>query len=166
MRWATLCLCVLAVATGLLAVGAPATAAVQHEAATGSVPGTSPATPVLTLSAQTPWVTPAAPWFSLTAGVGTAAGASGDLHVQLTFYSRINDATELAQATNAAPTSTVLYHLNAPVTVTATGSVATTCTTVLPDAAAEAPTAVTTGAPEQRAVRARRPDRHPRVHAG
>ncbi len=144
-RWATLCLCALALATGLLVAGAPATAEVQHEAVTGGSAGAPPSTAALTLRGQTPWATPASPWFWLTAGVGTTAGAIEDLHVQLTFYNRINDATELGQATNAVPNKSVLLRSTAAVTVSATGSIAATCTTVLPDKAARAPTTVPTG---------------------
>ena len=128
-------------------------AEVHHEVVAAGVPGAArasvagQATPALTLRSQTPWVTPAAPWFSLTAGVGTAAGPISELHVQVTFYSRIRNGTELGQATNGVPAKTVLTHFNADVTDTAAGPVAATCTTVLPDTAAQAPTTVTTVPP-------------------
>jgi hypothetical protein len=136
MRWAMVCLCVLGVASGILATGVPASAGARREAVTA---GTGSSGPSLTLRAQTPWVTPASPWFSLTVGAGPGTRAVNDLHVVVTFYSRINNETELNQAINAVPNQGVLGHFSASVAITATGDVAATCTTVLPDNAAQAP---------------------------
>src|ERR1700679_3908195 len=103
MRWATRCFGALAVATVLLsaivpAVGGAAGTTTTVPAAT-AVPGLATApnannTPaLLTLRAQTSWVTPAAPWFTLSLGVANRAGAAANLHVEVTYYSRINDDT-------------------------------------------------------------------------
>jgi Family of unknown function (DUF6049) len=139
MRWAMVCLCALGVASGLLATGAPASAVARREAVTA---GTGSSGPSLTLRAQTPWVTPAAPWFSLTVGAGPGTGSVNDLHVVVTYYNRINNETELNQAINAVPNQAILGHFSASVAITGTGRVAATCTTVLPDSAARAPTTV------------------------
>ncbi len=139
MRWAMVCLCALGLAGGLFASGVPASAVARRDLATAGA-GSSGAS--LTLRAQTPWVTPASPWFSLTVGVGPGTGAVNDLHIVVTFYNRINNETELNQAMNAVPAKAVLGHFSAAVAIAATGSVAATCTTVLPDGTAQAPTTV------------------------
>jgi hypothetical protein len=139
MRWAMVCLCALGAASGLLATGVPASAVARREAVTA---GAGSSGPSLTLRAQTPWVTPASPWFSLTVGVGPGTGAVNDLRVVVTFYNRISTETGLNQAINAVPDQGVLAHFSASVAITATGRLATTCTTVLPDDAAQAPTTV------------------------
>jgi hypothetical protein len=136
-RWAIISLGALAVAVGLLATGVPATAGVHRQAVTAGAGSSGPA---LTLRAQTSWVTPAAPWFTLSLGVGSSAGPAADLHVELTYYSRINDATDMAQATNATPDEAVLTHFDAPLTATADGLGVVSCAVVLPDDKAEAPT--------------------------
>jgi hypothetical protein len=97
------------------------------------------AAPLLTLRAQTSWVTPATPWFTLSLGVGSSAGAAADLHVELTYYTRINDATHMAQATSATPDEGVLTHFDVPVTATAEGLGVISCAVVLPNSRAQAP---------------------------
>src|SRR5580698_600867 len=121
MRWAMVCLCALGVGSGLLATGVTDSAVAPREAVAA---GTGSSGPSLTLRAQTPWVTPASPWFSLTVGAGPGTGAVNDLHVDVTFYDRINDETELNQAINAVPDQGVLGHFSASVAITATGRVA------------------------------------------
>jgi hypothetical protein len=136
MRWARFSLCALVVSVAVPVTTVPAGAAVHRETATArsATPG-----PALTLRAQTPWITPTAPWFTLSLGVGNNVGAVSDLHVEVTFYSRINDATHMAQATNGSPAENVLTHFDEPVTMTAEGLGVVTCAVVLPDDT-EAPT--------------------------
>ena len=123
--------------TAFLAAAAPAAATVHHESATAGAGSPGPA---LTLKAQTSWVTPTAPWFTLSLGVGSNTGPAANLHVQLTFYSRINDPTHMAQATNGSPNGAVLSHFDAPVTATTGGLGVVACAVVLPTNSAEAPT--------------------------
>jgi hypothetical protein len=96
--------------------------------------------PALSLAAQTAWVSPAAPWFALTAQTGNDTGSVDALHVEATFYNRINDETELAQATHAVPDKGILNHFNWPVTATSDGRIAATCVTVLPEQSVTPPT--------------------------
>src|ERR1700722_14093376 len=149
MRWARISVCAMAMAMTLLAATAPSLAAgragaaaaggrgggttVTAAARAGTGATASPAAgPTLSLTAQTSWVSPDAPWFALTAAVGSRTGPIGDLHVELTLYNRISNPSQLAQATNAAvPDNGVIDHFDAPVTPTPTGRVAATCATVL-----------------------------------
>jgi hypothetical protein len=138
MRWARCSLVALVVSTGLLAAAGPASAGVRTQVSTSrsATPG-----PILTLRSQTSWVTPAAPWFTVSLGVGTSAGDPADLHVDLTYYTRINDATHMAQAMNASPDEGVLGHENdVPVTATTAGLGVVSCVVVLRDESEEAPT--------------------------
>jgi Family of unknown function (DUF6049) len=139
-RWARVSLCALVLSTVFLAAAVatvPAAATVHHESVTA---GASSPGPALTLRAQTSWVTPTAPWFTLSLGVGSSAGPAANLHVQLTFYGRIGDATHMAQATNGSPGGAVLGHLDAAVAATADGLGVVACAVVLPNNNAEAPT--------------------------
>ena len=112
---------------------------------TASAAGAASA-PVFTLTSQTQWVTPEAPWYSLALGVGPAAGAASDLHVAVTFYSRITDGSQLQEATNATPDLDVLTRVTSiPVTEESGTMTAATCVTVLPRNAT-APTASPAGA--------------------
>src|ERR1700722_15467919 len=101
MGWARISVCAF-VASSVLSLAAVPAQAAARAASAG---------PDLALDSQTPWVTPTAPWFSLSLGVGDEAVQIGDLHIELTFFSRIDDATELAQSTNALPDKSVLTHL-------------------------------------------------------
>jgi hypothetical protein len=152
MRWATRSLGALAVATVLLSAtlpivagaAAPASTVPAAPSATGSATSASTvggAGSLLTLRAQTSWVTPTAPWFTLSLGVGSNAGPAANLHVELTYYSRINDDTHMAQAINAngTPDEGVLNHFDAPVTATASGLGVVSCAVILPDTEAQAP---------------------------
>jgi hypothetical protein len=136
-RWATRSLGALVVLVVLVVTTVSATAA-SPVAPARAVRAT--AGPVLSLRSQTSWVTPAAPWFTLSLGVGSTAGPAADLHVELTYYSRINDASHMAQATNATPDEAVLTHFDAAVTATAGGLGVVSCAVVLPDNSSVAPT--------------------------
>ena len=143
MRWARVSLCALGMSVVLLVVTFPALTALP--ALTGPRAGADTAGnfttgPALSLAAQTAWVSPAAPWFALTAQTGTDTGSLGDLHVEATFYNRISDETELAQATHAVPDKGILDHFNRPVTATSQGRIAATCVTVLPEQSVTPPT--------------------------
>jgi hypothetical protein len=131
-RWATLALCTLAVPS-LFLVGAPAVTAAAPAAT---------AAPALTLSSQSPWITPTQPWFSLGVNVGSGAGPVSDLHVSVTVYSRIEDPSQLQQATSSTPDKDPITTrpIDLPVTGTSAGLTAKTCITVLPTSEATAPT--------------------------
>jgi hypothetical protein len=131
MRWARFALSTLALSIGMFG-GAGIASASDRAVSSG---------PALTLSSQTPWVTPTAPWFTLALGVGDGAVSASDLHVSLTVYSRIVDDSELQQAIAATPQQTPLAHVtDVPVTGGTGGRVATTCLTVLPESSSTAPT--------------------------
>ena len=129
-------LCTLAVAAATLLgtadAGAPGAA-------------TRPATdaPPLALASQTPWVTPDAPWFNVAFAVGAVAAPASALHVSLTFYSRLDDASQLQQSiAGTPPTATLLRLGGIGVGAGAGGGLAASaCVTVLPDAGATAPAA-------------------------
>ena len=95
----------------------------------------------LTLLSQTPFVTPAQPWFSLALGVNPSAGSATGLHVSLTFYGRLDDDSQLQQSMNATPQGGVLHRSDVPVSAGANGTLsATSCVTVVPNADATPPT--------------------------
>ena len=130
-RWARIALCTLAVATAPFLPGGPAAAT-----AVTAQPGAP-----LTLLSQTPFVTPAQPWFSLALGVSPSAGSATGLHVSLTFYGRLDDDSQLQQSLNATPQGGVLHRSDVPVAAAANGALsATSCVTVVPNADATPPT--------------------------
>jgi hypothetical protein len=137
-RRARTALCTLAVALAALVntVGALPTAPAAggaEQARAGGAP--------LVLVAQTPWVTAAAPWFNLSLGVSPSEGAASGLSVSLTFFGRVNDASDLQAATSGTPTSSPLLRMpNIPVTQTASGLSAAACVTVVPNSSATPPT--------------------------
>ncbi len=136
-RRAITALCTIAVAVAALVntVGAGGGGA--------SVP-TRPGGPPLVLVSQTPWVTAPQPWFNIALGVSPSEGAPGDLRVSLSFYGRVNDASDLQQAISGTPSATPLLRVpDVPVTAVAGGLSAAACVTVLPDADASAPTSGT-----------------------
>ena len=96
-RWARNALCTLAVtlivASALFLRTDPGGASVRS-----GVTG-----PPLALLSQSPWVTPQQPWFNLSLGVGDASVPADQLHVSLTFYSRLDDESQFAQAVGAVP---------------------------------------------------------------
>ena len=127
-------------ATLLLTAGLPTGGA-------GATVAVAPAPLPLTLVSQSPFVTPAAPWFNLALGIAPAD--SGD-QVSLTFYGRLDNSSQLQQAISATPTSGVLLRLPdiAVTTATTTGiPSADVCVTVLPDAEASAPSSGTGSCP-------------------
>ncbi len=96
--------------------------------------------PPLTLTSQTPWVSPTQPWFNLSLAVGDRGVPTGDLDVSLTFYSRIAYTSQFDQALGAVPQKGVLLRVpDVPVTQTGQGRLAAACVTVLPEASASAP---------------------------
>ncbi len=129
------------------AFGHSAVAAVTRDA----VRAQSASTALLTLDSQTPWVTPADPWFTLSLGVSAAAGESTRLHLSLSFYSRLSDPSQIQQAIGGTPSTTALLHLpDVPVVPTGTGASvagagsgpalsAVTCVTVVPSSGTTPP---------------------------
>ncbi len=96
--------------------------------------------PPLTLVSQTPWVTPAQPWFNIVFGVSSSAGAASGLHVNVTFYGRLVDGSALQQAENGSPTgSALLRDDDIAVGPVSGGLGATSCVTVLPEESATPP---------------------------
>ena len=94
----------------------------------------------LVLISQTPWVTATQPWFNLALGVSPSEGAASSLRVSLTFYGRVDDASDLQQDISGTPTATPLLRLpDVPVTAVAGGLTAAACVTVLPDSDASPP---------------------------
>ncbi len=119
-------------------------APISASALTAPAPATAP---LFTLANQTQWVTPEAPWYSLSFGVGAAAGPASDLHVSVTFYSRITDGSQLQQATNGTPDLDVLTRVTSIPVVAGPGALsASTCVTVLPRNATVPTTATSPGA--------------------
>ena len=134
-RWARTALCTLALAAATLL----STTAVAAGPTGGAVQAGAGAPP-LTLSAQTPWVTPTAPWFTTTLAVGESSVPAADLHVSLTFYSRVSDASQFEQAVGAVPQKSVLLRVpDVGVSENGSARVASECVTVLPDPSASAP---------------------------
>lgn len=140
-RWAGTALCTLAVAAATLL----STAGIAAGASVAAVQAGAGVAP-LTLASQTSWVTPAAPWFTLSLAVGDDGVPVGDLHVGLTFYSRVGDASQFDQSVGAVPQKTALLRVpEVPVSGTGAERGATACVTVLPDSSASPP-ATGTGA--------------------
>ncbi len=132
-RRASTALCTLAVAVAALVSTLGTTAAAGVEQAHAS------AAP-LVLTAQTPWVTADQPWFNIALAVSSAEGAASSLTVNLTFYGRITDGSDLQQATSGTPRSEALKHVTGlPVTAGAGGLTAGACVTVLPNSSSSAP---------------------------
>ncbi len=109
----------------------------------GSATASSPAAgrgPQLSLVSQTPWVTPAQPWFNLALSVGARGVPIGQLHVSMTIYSRIDNFSQFQQSVGATPQKGVLLRVSdVPVGSTSGGRAASVCLTVLPDTSASAP---------------------------
>jgi Family of unknown function (DUF6049) len=152
-RWARNALCTLAVTFFVASPLALALCLGVGPAVAGagaSVPQ-STVGPPLTLLSQSPWVTPQQPWFSLSLGVGDTSVPAGQLHVSLTFYSRLDDESQFAQATGGVPQKSVLLR-DSPVPVSQTtgpsgvgvgvggGRVANVCVTVERDSDDTPPT--------------------------
>ena len=96
------------------------------------------------LLSQTPWVSAAQPWFNLDLGVSPSEGASSSLSVNLTFYGRFHDSSDLQQALSGSPSGSPLTRIDdVPVTNVAGVLTAAACMTVLPDAGASPPSSGT-----------------------
>ena len=93
----------------------------------------------LVLLSQTPWVSAAQPWFNLDLGVSPSEGAASSLQVNLTFYGRFDDGSDLQQALSGTPSGTPLSRAQVPVTDAAGVLTAAACVTVLPEPSASAP---------------------------
>jgi hypothetical protein len=134
-RWARTALCTLALAAATLlgTVGAGARTTTVRAGVDA---------PPLALASQTPWVTPTQPWFNLAFAIGPSEGPASALHVSLTFYSRMDDESQLEQSISGTPQAAVLLRVpDVPVSAGAGGLTASSCVTVLPDASAGAPAA-------------------------
>jgi hypothetical protein len=88
------------------------------------------------LQSQTDWVTPDQPWFNVTVGVGASEGSAAALRVSVTYYARLDSASQLQQAINGTPGGNVLGR-QPDVAVTSgsqgPGLTASSCVTVLRD---------------------------------
>ena len=72
------------------------------------LPRASTNAPALTLLSQTPWVTPTEPWFNVSFGIGASEASVSGLHVSMTFYSRIDNGSQLQGAIGGTLDSAVL----------------------------------------------------------
>lgn len=141
MRWGKTALCTLAAAVAVLIGTAPAASGGAPEAAARA--HAPAAAPLLTLLAQTNSVTPTQPWFNVSVGVSPSAGSPGDLRVSITYYSRLDSASQLQQAIDGSPGGSVLGRQpDVAVTGASQGqaSTAASCVTVLRDARDTPPT--------------------------
>ncbi len=129
MRWGRTALCSLAVVAALLLGSAPAASG----GAPGAVARAAADAPPLTLVTQTDRITPANPWFNVTAGVSPSEGSAGQLRVSFTYYSRLVGASQLQQAIGGSPGGSVLGRQSVAVTGGSQGSTASSCVTVLRD---------------------------------
>jgi hypothetical protein len=139
MRWGRTALCSLAAVAAVLLGTAPA--------ASGGAPGVvaraAAASPLLTLESQTNSVTPDQPWFNLKVGVNAAAGSPAGLRVSITYYARLDSASQLQQAIGGSPGGSVLGR-QPDVAVTGGGQgqepTTSSCVTVLRNARDTVPT--------------------------
>ncbi len=133
MRWGRTALCSLAVVAAVLLGTAPAASG----GARGAVARATADTPPLTLQSQTDWVTPDQPWFNVTVGVGASEGSAAGLRVSVTYYARLDSASQLQQAIGGTPAGNVLGRQpDVPLTTGSQGPglTASSCVTVLRDA--------------------------------
>ncbi len=94
----------------------------------------------LVLLSQTPWLTADLPWFNLSVGVSPGVGAASSLSVNLSFYGRIVDGSDLQQAISGTPSGNPqLRETGLPVSEGASGLGASTCVTVVPSSSASVP---------------------------
>jgi hypothetical protein len=142
MRWGRTALCSLAVVAAVLLGSAPATSGGAPEVVARATTDTPP----LTLVSQTNWVTPDQPWFNLTVGVNASQGPAAGIRVSMTYYSRIQNASQLQQAIDGTPGGNVLGRYS-DVTLTSGSqgqeSTASSCVTVLRDTRDTPPTSGT-----------------------
>jgi Family of unknown function (DUF6049) len=135
-RWARTALCTLAVTAATLL----STVGVAAGAAGASVQARAGGGPPLVLVSQTPWVTAAQPWFNIALGVTPSDGPATGLRVNLTFYGRLDDASQLQQAISGTPSTAPLLHDNGvPVAAGVGGLSASACVTVMADDSASPP---------------------------
>ena len=118
------------------------TSETAHRLAAGARPAaaaSSPA-PLLSLTSETPWVTADQPWFNLGLAVGEPATDASSLHVSLTFYNRIDDASQFQQALGSTPQKGVLARMPDVAVENVDGRLAASaCLTVVPEADATPP---------------------------
>ena len=80
------------------------------------------------------------PWFNLSVGVSPGVGAASSLSVNLSFYGRIVDGSDLQQAISGTPSGNPqLRETGLPVSEGASGLGASTCVTVVPSSSASVP---------------------------
>jgi uncharacterized protein DUF6049 len=140
-RWASTALCTLALGAAALVgtVGGAVPPLAPPASAAGSATAHAPAEqalqargPELSLVSQTPWVTPAEPWFNLALGISPGAGPANGLYLNFTFSGRLDNASQLQQAISGTPpTSTLLHDPDVPVSAVTGGLGATACVTVV-----------------------------------
>ena len=137
MRWGRTALCSLAAVVAVILGTAPAASGGAPEAVARATTDTPP----LTLVAQTNWVTPDQPWFNVTVGVSASEGSAAGLRVSMTYYSRLDSASQLQQAIDGTPGGSVLGRYPDVAVTSGTGSqgpgpgsTASACVTVLRDA--------------------------------
>lgn len=149
MRWARNALCTLVVAalallgtSGAAAPLAGAGVAPVSAAPVSAATQTGAGGPALTLLSQSPWVTPNQPWFNISVGVSQAVGAASGLRVNLTFYGRLDDSSQLQQSIGGTPQTGTLGHVSGLAVGAGgpTGLTASTCVTVVPQSSTGAPT--------------------------
>jgi hypothetical protein len=132
MRWGKTALCSLAAVAAVLLGSAPAASGGAPEAVARAVADAPP----LSLVSQTTWVTPDLPWFNVTVGVSASERSTAGLRVSVTYYSRLDSASQLQQATNGSPSGNVLGR-QSDIAVTSggpgQGPTASACVTVLRD---------------------------------
>lgn len=144
MRWGRTALCSLAVVVAVLLGSAPAASGRAPDEVARAVAEAPP----LTLVSQSDWVTPSQPWFNVTVGVNPSVGPAGGLRVSVTYYSRLDSASQLQAAIAGSPGGSVLGRQpDVPVSGGSQGQEATasSCVTVLRDAQ-DTPPATGTGA--------------------
>jgi hypothetical protein len=140
MHWGRTALCSLAVVAVALLGSVPAAATGPSGGARAADARASTNAPALTLLSQTPWVTPTAPWFNVSLGIGPSEASVSGLHVSMTFYSRIDNGSQLQDAIGGTLDSTVLLRdPDIPVTSSAGALTASSCVTVASDASASPP---------------------------
>ena len=135
MRWGRTALCSLAVVAAALLGTTPAAASGDSGGASAATARATADAPPLTLETQTPWVTPTQPWFNISLGIGASEGPASGLHVSVTFYARLDNASQLQEEDNATPSGAVLLRQpDLSVTTAANGGLtASTCVTVMRD---------------------------------
>ena len=94
-----------------LAVAAASLLGTADAGAPGAATRPAAGAPALALASQTPWVTPDAPWFNVAFAVGAVQAPASGLHVSLTFYSRLDDPSQLQQAIGGTPPTATLLRL-------------------------------------------------------